>query len=64
MTLEQSINPLGRYSVGEAAKLLGIERTTLWRRTKQGDIAYKVHKLTGRKFYRGVDLLKYYNAYV
>lgn len=64
MTQEIQIDPLARYRVVETAKLLGISRATLDRHAKDGKIKYKVHRLTGKRFFRGMDILKYWNAYV
>lgn len=62
MVQEIDVQPLAHYSPTEAAKLLGVSKTTLMRWTKRGDIACKVHKLTGKRFYQGRDILKYWNA--
>lgn len=62
MLKEVSIDATARYSINETCALLGIERTTLWRHTNSGYIKSYLHKISGKKFYRGADIIKYRNA--
>ena len=43
--------PNGRYSTLEAAALLGITRTTLWRMTSLRQIKCGYRRSSGRRFY-------------
>lgn len=55
-------NPSGLYPIGEAAQILGINRRTLLRHTMAGDIKCSIRRATGRKVYKGSELIKYHNA--
>ena len=57
-----SVRPAGRYSVGETAALLGIHRNTLRRYTDAGSIRCSFGKHTLRKYYTGVEILRFWNA--
>ncbi|MGM9759302.1 MAG: MerR family DNA-binding transcriptional regulator [Parabacteroides sp.] len=59
---EPVVKPAGRYGAIEAAKVLGIHRNTLRNYTEQGLIKFGVRRSTGRKFYLGSDLLKFWKA--
>ena len=52
-----NIDPKGRYNESDAARCLGINRSTLWRWRKQGRIRPKHERLTRRPKYSGADLL-------
>ena len=55
-------NPKGWYPIGEAAKALGIDRSTLRRKTTEGVIKCSFKRDTGRKVYRGAELIRYHEA--
>lgn len=57
-----NVNAASRYSINETCKLLGIERTTLYRQTKRRNIEQGLHKLTGKPFYTGLAIMKFWNA--
>ncbi len=54
-----------RYSIGEAAKILGIDRGTLRRYadrgSRNGGINYGIRRSNGRRFFTGRDLLTFWN---
>lgn len=62
MRAELSVAPLGRYSVQQAADALGISRRTLYRLAERGQLMPRVHKGTMRRYYRGQDIIRYYNS--
>ena len=63
MVSEQpSIKPAGRYSISETCKLLGIHRNTLRRYTDAGEIRCVVRKSTWKKYYTGLEILRFWNA--
>ena len=49
-----------RYSVGETCQLLGISRNTLARYAKKGKIRFGIRASTGRRFYLGSEILKFW----
>ena len=49
-----------RYSRVETCKLLGIHRNTLSRYTKSGKIRFGIRASTGRKFYLGSEILRFW----
>ncbi|MCM1320264.1 MAG: helix-turn-helix domain-containing protein [Muribaculaceae bacterium] len=51
-----------RYTVTEASMALGIHRTTLLRYTKAGKIKAGWRSGTGRKFYTGREILRFWEA--
>lgn len=61
-TTEPRINPNGRYSIGEASAILGINRNTLRRYTNMGVIKCGFRRPTARKFYLGSELLRFWKA--
>lgn len=59
--IEPKVNDYARYSITEAATLLGIHRTSLWRYTMQGLIPCKYFR-NGRKFYLGKEIIKFWKT--
>jgi len=61
---EPKVSPNARYSIGEAAQILGVHRNTLRRYTNTGPtgISCGFRKSNGRKFYTGKDIIKFWRA--
>lgn len=55
--LPKSLNPAGRYNTSEAARLLGVDRHTIMRWTKDGHIRASASN-GRRKRYKGADIIK------
>ena len=51
-----------RYSPKEAAFMLGISISTLYKHTKLGNILCGFYKHNGRRFYRGSDIVKFWGS--
>lgn len=58
---EPKVSPSARYSIEEAAALLGIHRNTLRRHTNTGPtgISCSFRKSNGRRFYTGLEILRF-----
>ena len=63
---EPQVSPTSRYSIQEAAAILGIHRNTLRRLTNIGPtgITCQHRKSNGRKFYTGLEIVKFWRASV
>ncbi len=59
---EPKIVPTGRYSIKEACEKLEISRRSLDRYTKDGRLKFGIRRATGKKFYLGRELLKFWIA--
>ena len=61
---EPKLSPTARYTIGEAAKILGVHRNTLRRHTNIGSTGIKCQhtKSNNRKFYTGLDIVKFWRA--
>lgn len=61
---EPKISPTARFSISEAAEILGVHRNTLRRHTNVGPTGIKCshRKSNGRKFYTGLDIIKFWRA--
>ena len=57
---EPNVKLTSRYSIVETCKFLGIHRNTLSRYAKKGRIRYGIRASTGRKFYLGSEILKFW----
>lgn len=64
ITSEPNVDPKGKYGLTEAAKVLGISRTTLNRAANSQDkmraIPYSIRRSTGRRVFLGQDLINYW----
>ena len=56
--LTPNITATARYTVSEAASILGISRQHVTRLAKTGAIRYGIRKSNGRKFITGLELLR------
>lgn len=56
------IDPNGRYSVTEAAKLLGVHRSTVWRWTHDNKLQPLCSKANNRNRYSGKDIIRLWQA--
>lgn len=56
------VTETGHYNVTQAAKALGIDRKTLYRHTAMRHIKCHRHKYTGRPFYKGADIVRFWGA--
>lgn len=61
-TNEPKVNEGGRYSVMQACEALGIHRNTLRNYTEQGLIKCGFRRETGRKFYVGREIVRFWRA--
>lgn len=61
-TLPPAINERGQYPVSEAARLLGVDRTTINRWCKAGILSYRLQRGTMRKIIAGKQLLLMWNS--
>lgn len=59
---EPKVAPTGRYSIPETCEALGIHRNTLRRYTEEGRIKCGFRRTTGKKFYPGTEILKFWKA--
>lgn len=61
---EPKISPTARYSIGEAASILGIHRNTLRRHTNVGPtgIQCKYRKSNNRRYYTGLEIIRFWRA--
>lgn len=59
---EPTVIASGRYPVGEASKILGIDRKTLYRHTTDGLIKCGFRRANRRRFYTGSEILRYWKA--
>lgn len=60
--IEPKVDKDGRYSAKEAANLLGVSRSTLARSVKAGKIKCGIRRSNGRRFYLGMEIVRYWRA--
>lgn len=53
-----NVNAAARYSLKEAAKLLKLSRTTLWRYINHGKVRFGVRECNGAKYITGFEILR------
>ena len=61
LTGELSVEPSRRYTIAETARLLGMCRKTLWKYTRSRDIVMEVHPATGKRYYTGTEIKRFYD---
>lgn len=60
---EPKLSPTSRYSIGEAASILGMHRNTLRRLTNvEGGIRCQFRKGNKRKFYTGLEITRFWRS--
>lgn len=61
---QPDVSPTARYTIAEAAAILGMHRNTLRRHTNNGVFGIECHirKCNGRKYYTGLDIIKFWRA--
>ncbi len=57
-----SINPAGRFTVIQTAKILGMGRQTVYDRIRRGDIHACSRGDNSRAFIKGVELIRFFNS--
>lgn len=62
MTTELKISDTARYSVGQAAALLGVHRNTIARYTRSGQLKCGRRRANGRPFYLGSEIRRFWLA--
>ncbi len=60
--LAPNVSECGRYSISQASKALAIHRNTLREYTVQGLIKCGFRRESGRRFYEGREILRFWNA--
>ena len=56
------INHSKNYSITEAARALGVDRTSVHRWVKADKIKYGMHFVNGRVFIKGIELIRIMNS--
>ncbi len=60
--LAPKVNESGKYTISQASSALGIHRNTLREYTNQGLIKCGFRRESGRRFYDGREILRFWNA--
>ena len=58
-----NVVPAGRYSIDETCNVLNIHRCTLRRYTYSGKIKCGYRRVSGRKFYLGSEIIRFWKAH-
>ncbi|MCH5346224.1 MAG: helix-turn-helix domain-containing protein [Muribaculaceae bacterium] len=58
------VQPHSRYNVTQTCRLLGIHRNSLRKYSETGRIKFGVRKSTGRRFYQGNDIIKFWTSQI
>lgn len=61
---EPQVSDSGRYSIEQAAAVLGIHRNTLRRHTQDGFIKCSFRRTNKRRFYTGSEIKRYWKSYM
>lgn len=59
---EPKVKPEGLYSVTQTAIILGVNRQTIRRYAKNGDLKFKIRKATLRKVIKGSEILRFWRS--
>lgn len=59
--IQPDVRPAGRYTINETCELLGIHRNVLRRYTNAGLIKCGHRAADYRKFYTGLEILRFWN---
>lgn len=57
-----NVSKEGHYNVSETAKVLGIDRKTLYRHTAMKHIKCQRHRYTNMPFYVGSEIIRFWGA--
>lgn len=57
----ERLEPDRRYSIGETCELLNLSRKTLRKYTRAGDIKMTMHTPSGRMYYEGREINRFFN---
>lgn len=60
----QGIKPDDWYNATEAIKLLGMGRTSFYQKVKQGMIKRRKRKIDNKFWYKGKDLINFWNSFL
>ena len=58
------VNPEGWYTATEAMKLLGMGRTSFYAKVREGKIKRRMRKIDYKFWYKGKDLLSFWNSFL
>lgn len=61
-TTRPNVDPDGWYNTIQAIQLLGISRSTFWRKRQAGLIKGHVRKFDNRVWFRGREIIRLYDA--
>ena len=62
VTEEPNVSDTARYSVTQAAEVMGVNRRTILRHTDAGYLKCNYRRTNQRKFYFGKELKRYWKA--
>jgi DNA invertase Pin-like site-specific DNA recombinase len=62
--VEPDVKPAARYSVSKAAKLLGVDVSTVWRWNQNKKIRIQYRDVDSNPFITGLDISKAWNKTV
>ena len=62
VNMQPDVRPAGRYTVKETCEKLGIHRNTLLNYTNTGLIRCAFGKRTLRKYYTGIEIIRFWNT--
>ena len=58
------IDPEGWYTATEAMKLLGMGRTSFYAKVREGKIKRRMRKIDYKFWYKGKDLISFWNSFL
>lgn len=64
MTDPGRISLTGEYTLKEASELLGVTRQTLYRYCREKGLRFGVRRANGRRFFKGVELKRFFNSVI
>lgn len=60
--LPADFKPNGRYNKRQAARILGISPTTLYKWIQEGEIKVEMNRITKKFYIKGTAIMKFFNS--